>query len=126
MLQDAPVIATIAVQDLERARRFYADDLGLAIQANMSPDLIFFGAGGGSQLEVYSRPDHVAGSATAATFNVADLAATVAALERRGVRFADYDIPGFKTGPDHIVEVGGGKLAWFTDPDGNIVALAQM
>ncbi|HUR04584.1 MAG TPA: VOC family protein [Nonomuraea sp.] len=126
MLHDAPVMATIAVRDLERARRFYSEDLGLAIQADMSPDLIFFGAGGGSQLQVYARRDHVAGAATAATFNVRDLAGTVAGLEKRGVHFADYDIPGFKTGPDHIVDVGGAKLAWLTDPEDNIIALAQM
>ena len=126
MLQDAPVVATIAVRDLERARRFYKDDLGLAIKADMSPDLIFFGAGGGSQLQVYSRPNHVPGEATTASFSVEDLAATVAGLEQRGVRFADYDIPGFKTGPDHMVDVGGAKLAWLIDPEGNIVALAQM
>ena len=126
MLHDAPVQATIAVRDLDQARRFYADDLGLAILADMSPDLIFFGAGGGSQLQVYKRPDHVPGGATAASFSVPDLPATVAGLEKRGVHFADYDIPGFKTGPDHIVDVGGAKLAWLTDPEGNIVALAQM
>lgn len=126
MLHDAPVTATIAVADLARARRFYGDDLGLTIVADMSPDLIIFGAGGGSQLQVYSRPNHVAGTATSATFTVKDLGATVAALEKRGVHLADYDLPGLKTGPDHIVDVPGARLAWLTDPEANVVALVQM
>lgn len=126
MLDDAPVQATIAVRDLAGARTFYGEALGLRILADMSPDLIFFGAGGGTQVQVYSRPNHVASTATVASFNVGDVAATVAALEKHGVRFADYDMPGLKTGPDHIADLGGAKLAWATDPEGNIIAIAQM
>lgn len=126
MLSDAPVMATIAVRDMDRARRFYGESLGLPIQADLSPGVIFFSAGGGSQLQVYMRPDHVPSAATVASFTVGDISATVAELAGRGVTFADYDLPGLKTGPDHIADADGAKLAWFTDPEGNIIALAQM
>lgn len=124
MLGDAPVAATIAVRDLEKARAFYRDDLGLAIAMEPAPGVIFFRAGDGTLLQVYERPDHEPAGATIATFNVKDIRATVAGLAERGVSFEDYDLPGLKTGDDHILE--DGDLAWLTDPEGNIIALAQM
>lgn len=125
MLTDAPVAATIAVRDIDKARKFYSEDLGLAIAMEPAPGVLFFNAGAGTMLQVYERPDHEPSAATVASFNVTDIAAVVAALSARGVHFEDYDLPDFKTGPDHIVE-GDAKLAWLTDPEGNIIALAQM
>jgi hypothetical protein len=55
---------------------------------------------------------------------VADIAATIRALKDRGVRFADYDLPGFKT-VEHVCVLGSEKAAWFEDPEGNILCLHE-
>ena len=125
MLTDAPVAATIAVSDINAAKKFYSEDLGLAIAMEPAPGLLFFNAGGGTMLQVYERPDHVPSAATVDSFNVSDIAAAVTGLSARGVHFEDYELPGFKKGADHIIE-GDAKLAWLTDPEGNIINLAQM
>jgi len=125
MLGNARVTATIAVRDAQVARTFYVEDLGLAIAMEPAPGVTLLSAGAGTMVMLYVRPDHVPSAATIATFDVPDIAAAVAGLEQRGVKFEDYDLPDFKTGPDHILE-GETKLAWLTDPDGNIIGLAQM
>jgi predicted enzyme related to lactoylglutathione lyase len=58
------------------------------------------------------------------SFNVQDIAAAVAALQQRGVRFADYDLPGLKT-VEHVCVLGSEKAAWFEDPEGNILCLHE-
>lgn len=124
MLANSPVAATIAASDIDAARTFYTETLGLTVAMEPAPGVVFFNAGDGSMLQVYQRPDHAPSSATVATFKVDDIKATVAGLEAKGASFQDYDMPDFKTGPDHIVE--GANVAWLTDPEGNIIALAQM
>ena len=124
MLGNSPVAATIAVSDIDGARTFYTDTLGLTVAMEPAPGVIFFNAGEGSMLQVYQRPDHTPAGATVASFKVDDISTAVSGLEGKGARFEDYDLPGFKTGPDHILE--GAKLAWLTDPEGNIIALAEM
>lgn len=124
MLGNSPVAATIAVSNIDGARTFYTDTLGLTIAMEPADGVIFFNAGDGSMLQVYQRPDHTPASATVASFKVDDISGAVSGLESKGAKFEDYDMPGFKTGPDHILE--GAKLAWLTDPEGNIIALAEM
>ena len=58
------------------------------------------------------------------SFEVADIAAEIAALGVRGVTFEDYDLPGFTT-VDHVFDAGGMQAAWFLDPDGNMLCLHQ-
>lgn len=124
MLGNAPVAATIAVRDIDRAKTFYTDVLGLGVAMEPAPGVLFLGAGEGSMVQLYERPGHEPSAATIATFKVDDIDTTVAALVDAGVTFESYDEPGFRTGPDHILE--GGRLAWLTDPDGNIIGLAEM
>ena len=124
MLANSPVAATIAVKDIDGARTFYTETLGLSVAMEPAPGVIFLSAGEGSMVQVYQRPDHSAGGATIATFKVDDIKATVAGLEAKGANFQDYDLPDFKTGPDHILP--GANLAWIADPEGNIIALAEM
>jgi catechol 2,3-dioxygenase-like lactoylglutathione lyase family enzyme len=123
MLADHPIGATIAVTDLDRARRFYEDTLGMKV-AMERPDGVLYESGG-TQFLVY--PSQFAGTnkATAASWQVDDVEAVVAELRERGVTFEEYDFPGLKT-ENGIATLDGSRGAWFKDPDGNILAVADM
>ena len=123
MLNDFPVGACLAVSDIDRARRFYEDTLGMKV-ASDRPDGVLYDSGG-TQFLVY--PSQFAGTnqATAASWLVDDVDATVAELRERGVTFEEYDFPGLKT-ENGIAAFDGGKAAWFKDPDGNILSVGDM
>jgi catechol 2,3-dioxygenase-like lactoylglutathione lyase family enzyme len=122
MLTAAMVVATIPVTDLDQARRFYGETLGLtALWEN--PASIRFSCGEHSQLSVFKRPRPETVH-TLAHFEVNDLEAAVADLEAKGVTFLDYaEGPLVTTG--HIATIGPARAAWFTDPDGNTLGLRQ-
>lgn len=124
MLADGQVAATVAVSDLDRAKKFYTETLGLPVMME-SAGGIMLQAGKGTALFVY--PSGFAGTnkATAASFNVDDFEATVAELRSRGVAFLDYDFPGLKT-ENGVAQTPEGPAAWLADPDGNILAVTQM
>jgi len=125
MLSNAGAAATIAVRDLDAAKQYYTETLGLKIADDISPAAIFFEAGGGSRVLVYPRPNHEPSAATIATFEVSDTAETVATLKSKGVTFEDYDFPGLKTENGIATLPSGTKAAWFTDPDGNIISIVD-
>ena len=123
MLSDLRVSATVAVKDLEKAKSFYTDTLGLKISKE-EPEGIDFECGGGTILGVY--PSSFAGTAqnTVAGWETDDLDAEVADLKGRGVTFEEYDMPGLKT-ENGIAKVGSFRGAWFKDPDGNILVVTE-
>jgi catechol 2,3-dioxygenase-like lactoylglutathione lyase family enzyme len=122
MLGNYPVAATLAVTDLDRARKFYEETLGLTAKEEQ-PDGVYYECGG-SPLFVY--PSQFAGSnqATAASWQVDDIEKVVGALRDSGVTFEEYDFPGLKT-ENGIATTEGFKGAWFKDPDGNILAVGE-
>ena len=123
MLGNSPAAATIAVSDLDRARKFYEETLGL--QAKMEdPGGIMYGSGE-SMVLVY--PSQFAGTsqATVATWLVADLDAVVDDLTAKGVTFEQYDMEGLKTDERGIAALGELRGAWFKDPDGNILNVGE-
>ena len=126
MLGNAQAAATIAVNDSNAAKAFYRDKLGLKIAQELGPETFVCAAGNGSMILIYHRPNHLPSAATVLSLQVDDLAAEMADLGSRGVRFEDYDIPGLKTENGVATMPGGAKAAWFTDPDGNIISIAQM
>ena len=123
MIESATAHATIAVTDIDRAKKFYGEILGLNAREERS-DGVIYAAGGGTWFLVY--PSQFAGTnkATCMTFEVQDLDGTVKELRDRGVVFEEYDFPGLKT-VDGIAEIQGERGAWFKDPDGNILAVGQ-
>lgn len=126
MLGSSQAAATIAVRDSSAAKAFYRDTLGLKIAMELGPETFVCGAGNGSMILIYQRPNHEPSAATVLSFQVDDIAAQIADLEGRGVQFEDYDFPGVKT-ENHVATMpGGSRAAWFTDPDGNIISIAQM
>ncbi|AGU52242.1 glyoxalase-like domain-containing protein [Variovorax paradoxus B4] len=122
MLGNIDAVANLAVKDLAVARRFYEDTLGLA-QVDAEGDEVIVYRSGNSRINVYRSAFAGTNQATAVTWPVdGDIERLVAALKAKGVRFEHYDMPGAKLEGDvHVM--GDMKVAWFKDPDGNILNL---
>jgi catechol 2,3-dioxygenase-like lactoylglutathione lyase family enzyme len=119
MLADSMVVVTVAVSDLERAKDFFGERLGLPV-LDEQPFAIRFGAGKGTQLSVRRGQPNV--GQTIAHFEVADIEAVVGELTGRGVAFEEYETP--KT-TNFIAQVGPARGAWFKDPDGNVFGVRE-
>ena len=116
--------AVLPAEDLARARRFWGETLGFVIEEMPESSQFLVHAGGDTRILVYERARTVA-EHTAAELLVDDLRATVEEMRSRGIVFEEYDLPGLKT-VDGIVDMGGQAAAWFTDPEGNIISVAEM
>jgi predicted enzyme related to lactoylglutathione lyase len=123
-LSTAPVSVVLPAVDIERAKRFYGETLGLDIESGQAPGYFTVHAGSGTSILVYEREGTKA-EHTVAGFTVADVVATVRELRERGVVFEEYDMPGLKT-VEGVAQQGPGKSAWFKDSEGNIIAIADM
>jgi catechol 2,3-dioxygenase-like lactoylglutathione lyase family enzyme len=120
MLSDNEAIATVGVRNLETAKKFYADTLGLPTVMENQEVLAF--KTGSSTLFVYRSPHAGTNKATAATFVTDEVDDVVRTLKGRGVTFEHYDLPQMsRQGDIHVA--GEMRTAWFKDPDGNILSL---
>jgi catechol 2,3-dioxygenase-like lactoylglutathione lyase family enzyme len=117
------VTCMLPAKDLERARRFYERALGLE-PVGAKPDGKFVYRCGGTEIALFPKAEGTKAQHTALSFRVEDINRTIGELERRGVRFADYDLPGLKT-VDHVCVLGSEKAAWFEDTEGNILCLHE-
>jgi catechol 2,3-dioxygenase-like lactoylglutathione lyase family enzyme len=124
MLEGAPIVAVVAVADLDRAKEFYGATLGLREADVVDPGGVMYACGGGSQLLVYQSGLAGTNEATAAAWEVEDLDAEVSMLRSKGIAFERYEMPGVVRDGD-IHEIGGIRAAWFKDPDGNILNLVR-
>lgn len=124
MLANSNATANLAVKDLAKARAFYEGTLGLKEVHNEGGELIVYKSGDTS-INVYRSNFAGTNKATAVTWTVGDeLGKIVEALKSKGVTFEHYDMPGLTLEGD--VHVGQGmKVAWFKDPDGNILNLVD-
>ncbi len=124
MLNHTDAAATIAVKDLDAARRFYRDTLGLTPIANEQDEVIVFKSGN-STINVYRSQYAGTNQATALTWIVGDqLEDIVQQLKKKGITFEHYDMPNTTLKGDvHVA--GNMRVAWFKDPDGNILNLAS-
>jgi len=123
MLKQSRIVPYIPVADVARARKFYEDKIGLTPRETYAGGVIYECAGG-SWVFMYPSPGAGTSKASTAFWAVEDVAAEVAELRARGVKFEDYDMPGLKT-VDGIATAGGAKTAWFKDSEGNILAISQ-
>ena len=122
MLESSMIVATVPVTDLDRAKRFYGDTLGLKVLWE-NPASVRFGCGGGTELSIFRRAPSTADH-TLAHFEVDDIEMVVRELVRREVEFIDYGEGPLKT-TDHIAQIGPARGAWLRDPDGNVLGLRQ-
>ena len=115
--------ASIAVSDMRRARDFYEGNLGLSAAGDQADGSRVYATGGETSLHVYPSPAHAGGStATLATWYVDDVDRVVDELSSGGVTFERYE--GLTADERGISpRAGGGKVAWFKDPDGNTFAV---
>ena len=122
MLKDSKAFSGFSVDDLPRAKQFYAGTLGLDVSEPMS-GLRLHLAGGG-EVFIYPRENHVPASFTVLNFPVEDVDAAVDRLTAAGVTFERYE--GFDQDEKGISRGGEGPgIAWFKDPAGNILAVLQ-
>jgi catechol 2,3-dioxygenase-like lactoylglutathione lyase family enzyme len=123
MLGKADATPMIAVKDLDRARRFYEETLGLDTKEAMAGEVLEVRSGD-TLINVYRSEFAGTNQATALTFDVDDIESEVRELKERGVFFQHYDMPGLEQRGDLYVGEGM-KTAWFKDPDGNILSLFE-
>jgi predicted enzyme related to lactoylglutathione lyase len=121
MLTDSPAFSGFAVDDLDRARTFYEQTLGLSMSDVGMGDVARLQLGGGTTVIVYAKPDHVPATFTVLNFPVPDVDKAVDELAGRGVDFLRYENP--PTDEKGIMRSGGPLIAWFTDPAGNIFSV---
>ena len=120
-----PTVSTmLAAADLARARAWYRDRLGFGDPTEYGAEVLGYSSGGG-WFEVYRTQFAGTAKNTVGAWNVKDLRAEMAALRERGVRFEDYDFGEVKTVDGVMADPSGGLNAWFTDSEGNILALVQ-
>lgn len=122
MLGEFNVFATVAVSDINKAKEFYGDTLGLQ-QTDENPGGVTYQSGTG-KIFVYQSPTAGKNEATSAAWDVDDIESVAEALKAKGVSFEQYDFPGgTREGDIHIM--GNMKAAWFKDPDGNILSIGS-
>ena len=125
MLKDRTSSAIVAVSDLDRARTFYEDTLGLTRSPGEEEKGVLGFRTGDTGLIVYQSDYAGTNRANAVVWQMkGDLVETVNHLRAKGVTFERYDFPGMEW-RDGVHEAGPVKLAWFKDPDGNILHLTE-
>lgn len=124
MFEDARGAAVVAASDIQRARSFYENVLGLTpYDENLDAELVFYRLGG-VPLMVYRSGYAGTAQNTVFALETDDLDRDMAALREKGVTFKDYDFPGLTT-VDGVAEMEGERSSWFEDSEGNILALSQ-
>jgi catechol 2,3-dioxygenase-like lactoylglutathione lyase family enzyme len=125
-LSSYKVVAGLAVSDMARAREFYEGKLGLSVGTD-SGDNVAYRCGEGTMMHVYSSPEHAGKStATLASWYVDDIERIVDGLTSKGVVFERYDEVPIVTDDKGVATFeGGARVAYFGDPDGNTLSIAQ-
>jgi catechol 2,3-dioxygenase-like lactoylglutathione lyase family enzyme len=125
-LSDCSVEVLLAVSDLDRAKRFYEDQLGL-VPGEEEQEGVRYPCANGTRIFVYLSPENAGKSpATLAGWLVDDLDQTMDELMSRDVVFEQYDQPGIKTDERGVFDSGHFRAAWVKDPDGNTMALTEV
>jgi catechol 2,3-dioxygenase-like lactoylglutathione lyase family enzyme len=122
MFKDANAFSGFSVDDLERAKQFYGETLGLDVSEN--PAGLELQLGGGARVFVYPKPNHEPATFTILNFLVEDIEPAVDELAAAGVTFERYD--GMEQDDRGIARGDGGpNIAWFKDPAGNILSVLE-
>ena len=126
MLKDTKAFSGFSVNDMEAAKRFYSETLGLEVREEEGGEVMFMKIGGGNDVLIYPKGDqHEPASFTILNFPVADVEATVDALTERGVEFERYEGSEIETDAKGVFRGGGPLIAWFKDPAGNVLSIIQ-
>ena len=123
MLAQSKAFSGFAVDDLERAREFYGETLGLEVEVIEGPGLLNIHLPGGRDTLIYPKPDFQPATYTILNFPVDDVEAAVDGLSSRGVQFERYE--GFPQDEKGIMRGHGPDIAWFKDPSGNVLSVIK-
>ncbi len=123
MFANSKAYSGFAVDDLEKAREFYGETLGLKTSLDEQSGMMTLHLAGDRDTLVYPKPDHTPASYTILNFPVEDIERAVDELAARGVRFERYE--GIEQDEKGISRAWGPPIAWFTDPAGNVLAVLQ-
>jgi len=122
MLQD--LYTVLPAQDLERARGFYHDKLGMEPEGTLD-GMLMYRVGPAGRFALYETSNAGTAQNTQMCLISDDLAADMARLREAGLAFEEYDFPGMKT-VDGVLDSGESRTAWFRDSEGNFVCLSQL
>lgn len=123
MFANWPVYAMLPAADLGRAKRFYAEKLGLT-PTSEAPGGMIYHCGGKTRFLVYPSQGRASGTHTQMGWTVDNIQTEVTGLKARGVVFEEYDLPNLRT-VNSIATTGRIKTAWFKDSEGNLLSLVQ-
>jgi predicted enzyme related to lactoylglutathione lyase len=124
VLTDSPAFSGFSVNDVELAREFYEETLGLRVTVVQEMGgMLRLQLGGGTEVLVYPKSDHTPATFTVLNFPVPDVEQAVDQLAARGVTFERYE--GFEQDEKGIARGQGPLIAWFTDPAGNVFSVLQ-
>jgi catechol 2,3-dioxygenase-like lactoylglutathione lyase family enzyme len=122
MFENTKAFSSFAVDDLEKAREFYGEKLGIKTEVlDDENGLLSLHIAGGRDTLVYLKPDFTPATYTVLGFPVDDVDAAVDGLAERGVEFERYD--GFDQDEKGVMRGNGPEIAWFRDPAGNIISV---
>jgi predicted enzyme related to lactoylglutathione lyase len=125
MLNDSRVEANIPASDLNRARDFYADKLGLTPSGEFAGMQLTYQTAGGTRFNIYQTEFAGQAGHTIAQWHVDDIESQVRDLQAKGVVFETYDMPGVEWSGEIASLPGLGRAAWFKDSEGNIMCVDQ-
>lgn len=123
MFRDTHAFSGFSVDDVQSAKEFYSQTLGLEVSEMNG--LLTLHIAGGTQILIYPKPNHTPATFTILNFRVEDIERAVDELTRRGVHFEHYDEEDLKTDEKGISRGGGPLIAWFRDPAGNILSVLE-
>ncbi|MGH3058838.1 MAG: VOC family protein [Gaiellaceae bacterium] len=128
MFKDTKAFSSLSVDDLEKAKEFYGQTLGLDVEE--TPEGLVLHIAGGTGVFIYPSDNYTAPKHTVLNFPVDDIDAAVDELVRRGVRMEQYDMPGLKTDERGVFrgdagDVGPRAIAWFKDPADHVLSVLQ-
>jgi predicted enzyme related to lactoylglutathione lyase len=121
-LSQSRITTNLPVKDMSRARAFYEGKLGFSKPQTRAGDGAAVYDVNGASIALLPKDGGTKAEHTAVSFQVQDIREGVRTLEKAGIKFEDYDLPGFKT-VDHIFETEGERCAWFLDTEGNYLCL---
>jgi catechol 2,3-dioxygenase-like lactoylglutathione lyase family enzyme len=124
MFSNVPAFSSFAVNDMDAARTFYADTLGLDVSVvDEKFGLLALNLPNGTKILVYTKPDHTPASFTVLNFPVDYVDGAVDELAARGIQFERYD--GMDQDAKGVHRGGGPLIAWFRDPAGNVLSVLE-
>jgi predicted enzyme related to lactoylglutathione lyase len=124
MLKDSNIFAVLPAKDINRAKEYYRDKLGIEPSESMEEGSAMYSCGQGTRFLVYQTDNAGTAKNTQVGWETDNLEREMEQLRGRGVVFEDYDFPGVKT-ENGIVTASWGKAAWFLDSEGNIFNISQ-